>query len=38
LTLTRTAWTVPERVAAGSGHLVPFHAGEKLAWQLEAPR
>jgi dihydroorotase len=35
VTLTRRAWTVPESMPVAGGRLVPFHAGERLAWQLE---
>ncbi|MBI3516012.1 MAG: dihydroorotase [Proteobacteria bacterium] len=34
VTLVREAWTVPETIPAAGGHLVPFHAGERLAWRL----
>jgi dihydroorotase len=35
VSLTRRAWTVPESIPAAGGQLVPFHAGERLAWQLD---
>jgi dihydroorotase len=35
VTLTRRAWTVPETIPSAGGQLVPFHAGERLAWQLD---
>ncbi len=34
VTLERTRTLVPERIALGGSHLVPFHAGEALAWSL----
>lgn len=34
VTLRRESVQVPERVAAGSTELVPFHAGETLGWRL----
>jgi dihydroorotase len=34
ITLQKTSVAVPETLAAGSGSLVPFHAGESLAWRL----
>ena len=34
ITLERRPWTVPERLAAGSGELVPFAAGEDVAWRI----
>jgi dihydroorotase len=34
LTLVRHAWTVPATIGLDDGALVPFHAGETLAWQL----
>ena len=36
VSLSRRAWTVPATIEAAGGHLVPFHAGERLAWQLDA--
>lgn len=34
ITLARGGETVPERIAAADTALVPFHAGETLAWRL----
>ncbi len=34
VTLERKAMTVPERIDAGGTLIVPFHAGEELAWTL----
>ncbi|CAN5428300.1 dihydroorotase [soil metagenome] len=34
VTLERVAVAVPERIAAGDDALVPFHAGEQLAWRI----
>jgi dihydroorotase len=34
VTLVRDGVEVPERVPAGATSLVPFHAGERLAWRL----
>jgi dihydroorotase len=34
VTLVRRAWSVPATIALADGALVPFHAGETLAWQL----
>jgi dihydroorotase len=34
ITLERTAWRVPERLEFGSTELVPYRAGEELAWRL----
>ena len=34
ITLTRNAQAVPERLNLGGEELVPFHAGETLAWSL----
>ena len=36
ITLRRRAWTVPAAIETEGGRLVPFHAGERLAWQLDA--
>jgi hypothetical protein len=30
----RSAQTVPERLDAGANVLVPFHAGQALAWRF----
>ncbi len=35
VTLVRRPWTVPATIAIADGALVPFHAGETLAWQIE---
>jgi dihydroorotase len=34
ITLTRAAWSVPERYPFGADELVPMRAGEPVAWQL----
>ena len=35
ITLERRPWTVPERVTTdGSGELIPFAAGEDVAWRI----
>jgi dihydroorotase len=34
ITLERTEWRVPERLAFGADELVPLRAGETLAWKL----
>jgi dihydroorotase len=34
VTLRREAWTVPERIGAGDGAVIPFRAGESLRWRL----
>jgi dihydroorotase len=36
ITLVREPWTVPERYAYGAGELVPFGAGQRLDWRLQA--
>ncbi|HEU0225673.1 MAG TPA: dihydroorotase [Steroidobacteraceae bacterium] len=36
ITLVRESWTVPERYAYGAGELVPFGAGQRLDWRLQA--
>jgi dihydroorotase len=35
VTLVRDGAAVPERIAAAGEAVVPFHAGERLAWRLE---
>jgi dihydroorotase len=37
VTLEKSEAKVPERLAAGATHLVPFHAGETLRWRFVAP-
>ena len=34
VTLERAPVTVPDRVAAAKGAIIPFHAGETLGWRL----
>ena len=34
ITLERTEWRVPERLAFGADELVPLRAGETVAWKL----
>lgn len=36
LTLTRQAWTVPDHYPFGEGTIVPFYAGQSVAWQIGA--
>jgi len=36
VTLERVPVMVPERIAVGDDALVPFHAGERLAWRIAA--
>jgi dihydroorotase len=36
VTLERVPIAVPERIALGDEELVPFHAGEQLAWRIAA--
>lgn len=35
ITLARAAWTPPASYAFDSGELVPFRAGESIAWRLQ---
>jgi dihydroorotase len=35
ITMTRRPTPVPEQLALGGTHLVPFHSGETLAWGLD---
>jgi dihydroorotase len=37
IVLERTATAVPDRIAAAGTALVPFHAGEILAWRYAGP-
>jgi dihydroorotase len=37
LTLVREPWTPPASYAFGNDALVPFRAGETIAWRLDAP-
>ena len=34
VTLTREAWTVPDELTLGAEALVPFRAGQTIAWKL----
>ncbi|HWT28145.1 MAG TPA: dihydroorotase [Methylophilaceae bacterium] len=34
VTLTRDAWTVPDELTLGAEALVPFRAGQTIAWKL----
>jgi dihydroorotase len=34
ITLLKEAWTAPEQYAFGSGTLIPYRAGEPIAWRL----
>jgi dihydroorotase len=35
ITLRRRSWRIPPRIAAGHAEIVPFLAGEEVAWALE---
>jgi dihydroorotase len=35
ITLRRRSWRIPPRIAAGDAEIVPFLAGEEVAWALE---
>ena len=35
VSLSRRGWAVPASIEAAGLQLVPFHAGERLAWQLD---
>jgi dihydroorotase len=37
VTLTRSSWTVPASYPFGADALVPFRAGEAVAWRLQTP-
>ncbi len=34
ITLTKTAWRIPDEVPLGESALVPLRAGEELSWQM----
>ena len=34
ITLIKSDWQVPEQLSAGAETVIPFKAGEKLAWQI----
>ena len=34
VTLTKEAWTVPDELTLGAEALVPFRAGQTIAWKL----
>ena len=34
ITLTRTPWSIPDKLSFGTSELVPLRAGEKITWQL----
>jgi dihydroorotase len=36
ITLVREAWVTPASYDFGSGSLVPYRAGETIAWRLAA--
>jgi len=38
ITLTRTAQSVPESLSLAGTDIIPFHAGEQLAWSLSTSR
>jgi dihydroorotase len=38
IVLVREPWTVPEGYAFGDEQLVPFRAGQQIAWRLQAQR
>jgi dihydroorotase len=35
VTLRKTGWKVPESLTAGSDPILPYHAGETLAWSVD---
>ncbi|MGR9051766.1 MAG: dihydroorotase [Gammaproteobacteria bacterium] len=35
ITLSKTAWTVPERYGDGQNTITPLKAGERLTWQIQ---
>ena len=37
ITLVREPWTVPDSYAFGDDVLVPFRAGETIAWRIAGP-
>lgn len=37
ITLLKQPWIAPDRLAFGSGELIPYRAGESIAWRLAAP-
>ena len=37
ITLLKELWTAPQQYAFGSGTLIPYRAGEPIAWRLAAP-
>jgi dihydroorotase len=37
ITLVKDPWKAPEQYAFGSGTLIPYRAGEPIAWRLAAP-
>lgn len=37
VTLERSPWRIPQRIAVGDDELVPMRAGETLTWKLVAP-
>jgi dihydroorotase len=37
ITLLKEPWTGPNEYAFGSGSLIPYRAGEPIAWRLAAP-
>jgi dihydroorotase len=37
ITLLKDPWTAPEQYAFGSGTLIPYRAGEPIAWRLASP-
>jgi dihydroorotase len=37
ITLLKQPWIGPDRLAFGSGELIPYRAGESIAWRLAAP-
>jgi dihydroorotase len=37
VTLFKEPWIGPDRLAFGSGELIPYRAGESIAWRLAAP-
>jgi dihydroorotase len=37
ITLVKDPWIAPEQYAFGSGTVIPYRAGEPIAWRLAAP-
>lgn len=37
ITLTKTAWRIPDELPFGELELVPLRAGEEMTWQMQTP-